>query len=132
MVGYLNAPSGFDEEGWFNTQDKVEVDGDYFRILGRITDLINVAGQKVYPAEIEDVIIGLQNVTDAVVAGEAHPLLGQIVVARVTLAVPEPIETLRLRVRKACLAKLAAYKVPAKVLLLEQDAYSSRFKKIRK
>jgi acyl-coenzyme A synthetase/AMP-(fatty) acid ligase len=132
MVGYLNAPSGFDEEGWFNTQDKVEVDGEYFRILGRITDLINVAGQKVYPAEVEDVIIGLENVTDAVVASEAHPLLGQIVVARVTLAVPEPIESLRLRVRKACLAKLAAYKVPTKVLLLEQGAYSPRFKKVRK
>lgn len=132
MVGYLNAPSGFDEEGWFNTQDKVEVDGEYFRILGRVTDLINVAGQKVYPAEVEDVIIGLENVTEAVVIGEAHPLIGQIVVARVALAVPEPIETLRLRVRKACLAKLAAYKVPAKVLLLEQDAYSPRFKKVRK
>ena len=57
MVGYLNAPSGFDAEGWFNTQDRVEVDGDYFRILGRVTDLINVGGQKVYPAEVEDVIL---------------------------------------------------------------------------
>lgn len=132
MVGYLNAPSGFDEEGWFNTQDKVEVDGEYFRILGRVTDLINVAGQKVYPAEVEDVIIGLENVTEAVVTGEAHPLIGQIVVARVTLLVPEPMESLRLRVRKACLAKLAAYKVPTKVLLLEQGAYSPRFKKVRK
>ncbi len=132
MVGYLNASSGFNEEGWFNTQDRVEVDGEYFRILGRITDLINVAGQKVYPAEVEDVIIGLENVTEAVVAGEVHPLIGQIVVARVTLAVPEPIESLRLRVRKACLAKLAAYKVPTKVLLLDQGAYSPRFKKVRK
>jgi acyl-CoA synthetase (AMP-forming)/AMP-acid ligase II len=132
MVGYLNAPSGFDEEGWFNTQDKVEVDGEYFRILGRVTDLINVAGQKVYPAEVEDVIIGLENVTDAVVSGEVHPLVGQIVVARVSLSVPEPIESVRLRVRKACLEKLAAYKVPTKVLLLEQGAYSSRFKKVRK
>ena len=42
MVGYLNAPSGFDAEGWFNTQDRVEVDGEYFRILGPITDLINL------------------------------------------------------------------------------------------
>jgi acyl-coenzyme A synthetase/AMP-(fatty) acid ligase len=132
MIGYLNAPSGFDQDGWFNTQDKVEVDGDYFKILGRITDLINVAGQKVYPAEVEDVILSLENITDVVVVGEAHPLIGQIVVARVALAIPEPMDSLRLRIRKACLAKLASFKVPAKILLLEQAIYSPRFKKIRK
>ncbi|MBT4791945.1 MAG: acyl--CoA ligase, partial [Halobacteriovoraceae bacterium] len=64
MLGYLNAPQPFDKEGWFNTQDKVEVDGDYFRILGRVTDLINVGGQKVYPAEIEEVILTLDNIED--------------------------------------------------------------------
>lgn len=132
MVGYLNAPSGFDAEGWFNTQDKVEVDGDYFRILGRVTDLINVGGQKVYPAEVEDVILELPNITEVVVVGEPHALLGHIVVAKVSLAEPEPLDALRLRIRKACLAKLSPFKVPAKVQLLVQDAYSVRFKKIRR
>ncbi len=132
MVGYLNAPSGFDEEGWFNTQDRVEVDGEYFRILGRVTDLINVGGQKVYPAEVEDVILALPNIADVVVTGEKHALLGQIVVAKVHLTEPEPLDALRLRIRKACLAKLTAYKVPAKVMLLEQEIYSPRFKKMRR
>jgi len=132
MVGYLNAPSGFDEQGWFNTQDKVEVDGDYFRILGRVTDLINVGGQKVYPAEVEDVILAQPNIADVVVTGEPHALLGYIVVAKVALVEPEPLDALRLRIRKACLGKLTAYKVPAKVLLLEQDIYSARFKKLRR
>ena len=132
MVGYLNAPSGFDADGWFNTQDKVEVDGDYFRILGRVTDLINVGGQKVYPAEVEDLILALPNITEVVVTGEPHALLGYIVVAKVSLAQPEPQDALRLRIRKACLAKLSAFKVPTKVQLLEQDVYSVRFKKIRR
>jgi acyl-CoA synthetase (AMP-forming)/AMP-acid ligase II len=132
MVGYLNAPSGFDADGWFNTQDRVEVDGEYMRILGRITDLINVGGQKVYPAEVEDVILALPNVTDVVVTGEPHALLGHIVVAKVALAEPEAADALRLRIRQACQAKLSAYKVPAKVLLLEHDAYSARFKKVRR
>ena len=131
MVGYLNAPSGFDEKGWFNTQDRVEVDGDYFRILGRITDLINVGGQKVYPAEVEDVILAQPNIADVVVTGEKHALLGQIVVAKVVLHDPEPHDALRLRLRKACLAKLTAFKVPVKVELLDQEIYSARFKKIR-
>lgn len=47
----------------------MEVDGEWFKILGRVTDLINVAGQKVYPAEVEDVILQLPNVTDVVVKG---------------------------------------------------------------
>ena len=46
MMGYLNAANPFDEEGWMNTEDEVEVDGDYIRILGRRTDIINVGGQK--------------------------------------------------------------------------------------
>lgn len=132
MVGYLNAPSGFDADGWFNTQDRVEVDGDYFRILGRMTDLINVGGQKVYPAEVEDVILAQPNVSDVVVVGEKHALLGQIVVAKVALHEPEALADLRLRLRKACLAKLTAYKVPAKVEMLDQGIYSVRFKKMRK
>jgi long-chain acyl-CoA synthetase len=46
MLGYLNAPSPFTEDGWFDTGDKVEVDGDYFRILGRDSEIINFGGQK--------------------------------------------------------------------------------------
>jgi acyl-CoA synthetase (AMP-forming)/AMP-acid ligase II len=53
MLGYLNAPSPFDEDGWFPTHDRVLVDGEYLRILGRDSDLINVGGEKVYPAEVE-------------------------------------------------------------------------------
>ena len=90
MVGYLNAPSPFDADGWFNTQDLVEVDGDWLRILGRDSDLINVAGQKVYPAEVEQAILELPNIRDVAVYGESHPLLGQVVVARVATVEPEP------------------------------------------
>lgn len=132
MVGYLNAPSGFDDQGWFNTQDRVEVDGEYLRILGRVTDLINVGGQKVYPAEVEDVILALPNIADVVVTGEPHALLGHMVVAKVALVESEPLDALRLRIRQACLAKLTAYKVPVKVVLLEQEIYSARFKKVRR
>lgn len=132
MLGYLNAPSAFDDDGWFNTQDSVEVDGEWFRILGRATDVINVAGQKVYPAEVEDVILKLPNVTDVVVKGEKHSLLGQIVVACVALREPEPPPALRARVRAACLSTLTDYKVPAKVLAMDDGIYSARFKKVRR
>jgi acyl-coenzyme A synthetase/AMP-(fatty) acid ligase len=132
MVGYLNAPSEFDADGWFNTQDQVEVDGDYFRILGRVTDLINVAGQKVYPAEVESVILGMDNILDAAVFGEKHALVGQIVVAKVVLKNQEPIESVKKRVRSACLGKLASFKVPTKIILTDGLLHSTRQKKIRR
>jgi acyl-CoA synthetase (AMP-forming)/AMP-acid ligase II len=132
MVGYLNASSPFDEEGWFNTQDRVEVDGDWFRILGRETDLINVAGQKVYPAEVEEIILQLDNIDDVAAYGERHALLGQIVVAKVVTHVPETVDSLKKRIRHACSQTLAAFKVPAKVVLAEKGLYSLRMKKERR
>lgn len=132
MVGYLNAPSGFDADGWFNTQDQVEVDGEYFRILGRVTDLINVGGQKVYPAEVESVILDLENVQDVAVFGEKHALLGQIVVAKIVLDQSETVASVKKRVRQACLAKLSNFKVPTKVILTDGVLHSSRQKKIRR
>jgi acyl-coenzyme A synthetase/AMP-(fatty) acid ligase len=131
MVGYLNAPSKFDEDGWFNTQDRVEQDGEWIRIHGRVTDLINVGGQKVYPTEIEDVILAMDNVADAAVFGENHPLLGQMIVARVLTVEPEPITELKKRIRSECAGRLANYKVPSKVVLADGPLYSGRQKKLR-
>ncbi|MBC9030945.1 AMP-binding protein [Sphingomonas sp. JC676] len=131
MLGYLNAPSEFDEDGWFNTQDRVEVEGEYFRILGRVTDLINVGGQKVYPAEVEDVILTLDNISDVAVFGEPHPLLGNVVVAKVLTGEPESAADLKRRIRSACSAILANYKVPAKVVLADGPLYTARQKKRR-
>lgn len=132
MVGYLNSPSEFDADGWFNTQDQVEADGEYFRILGRVTDLINVGGQKVYPAEVENFILQVGNIKDVAVFGERHALLGQIVVAKVVLESPEAVESVKKRIRIACLGKLASFKVPAKFILAEGSLHSARQKKIRR
>lgn len=132
MVGYLNAPQPFDEHGWFNTQDRVEVDGEYFRILGRESDLINVGGQKVYPAEVENVILEIPNVEDVAVYGETHPMLGQVVVAKISLIEPEAIDSLKKRVRQACKEKLLPFKVPTKVMISDEPLYSARQKKLRK
>jgi acyl-CoA synthetase (AMP-forming)/AMP-acid ligase II len=132
MVGYLNAPNPFDADGWFNTEDLVEVDGDWLRILGRDSDLINVAGQKVYPAEVEQAILELDNIRDVVVHGEAHPLLGQIVVAKVATVEPEAAALLKQRIRRACAHQLAAFKLPTKVVVAsEAEFYSARMKKRR-
>lgn len=132
MVGYLNAPSNFDDEGWFNTEDCVEVDGEYLRILGRTSDLINVGGQKVYPNEIEEVIMTLDNVADVSVYAEANSLVGQIIVAQISIIEPETVADLKKRVRKTCIERLVSYKVPSKVIITEKGLHNQRFKKQRR
>jgi len=131
MVGYLNAPSPFDEHGWMNTEDVVEVEGDYIRIRGRRTEIINIGGEKVYPAEIEDVLMQMKNIRDATVYGEKNPITGNIVVARVNLFAPEPLLPLKNRIRAFCRDKLAPYKVPIKVEITEDEQFSARYKKAR-
>jgi len=133
MVGYLNAPDPFDADGWFDTGDMVENDGDWLRIRGRESDVINVGGQKVFPAEVETVLMEAENVIDATVYGVPNPLIGNQVEARVSLESPEDSMELIARLRKFCLARLARYRVPVRFTLISQeDQYTRRSKKIRR
>ena len=131
MLGYLNAPSPFDMDGWFNTQDLVEVDGEYMRILGRKSELINVGGEKVHPTEIENVLLELENVKDVTVRGTPNPITGEVVVARITPTRTENPELFRRRIRKFCQARLERYKMPAVIEFVEADHHGVRFKKSR-
>jgi acyl-CoA synthetase (AMP-forming)/AMP-acid ligase II len=131
MLGYLNAPSPFDAGGWFNTQDLVETDGEYIRILGRKSELINVGGQKVHPTEIENVLLQLDNVKDVTVRGQANPVTGEIVAAKITPLVPEDPGALKRRVRQFCQARLERYKLPAVIDVVAEDHHGARFKKAR-
>ena len=132
MLGYLNAPSPFTEDGWFKTGDAVEVDGDYIRILGRESELINVGGEKVYPAEVESTLQLMDGVEEVVVKGESHPLTGNIVVARVRLNTDETLGEFRKRMRKFCSSRLARFKIPQKVEMADTSLHGERFKKMRK
>jgi long-chain acyl-CoA synthetase len=132
MLGYLNAPSPFDEDGWFDTGDVVETDGEFIRVLGRETEIINVGGDKVHPSEVEEVILSMENVKDVTVFGEAHPIVGQIVAARVVLERSEALADFRRRMRKHCAQRLARYKVPVRVALADHTEHSERFKRTRR
>ncbi len=131
MLGYLNAPSPFTEDGWFATGDAVEVDGEFYRILGRASEIINVGGEKVYPAEVESVIQEMDNVRDVTVRGEKNPITGEIVCARVTLREDEPTKAFARRLKRFCAERLERYKVPVKVALTEEVQYGIRFKRQR-
>jgi long-chain acyl-CoA synthetase len=132
MLGYLNASDLFDADGWLNTQDAVEVDGEFIRILGRVTDLINVGGQKVYPIEVETVLLQMENVRDVAAYGEPNPLTGQFVAARFSLHTPEPLPEFKRRMRVFCRDRLVNYQIPVRVEIVEGDLTGARYKKMRR
>jgi len=131
MLGYLNAPSPFDADGWLDTQDRVEVDGDYLKILGRETELINVGGEKVHPAEVESVILRAGNIADATVSARANPVTGAVAVAMVKLIEDEDPRDLKRRLDRFCRDWLEPHKVPVMFKIADQPLHSARFKKIR-
>lgn len=132
MLGYLNAPSPFTEDGWFKTGDAVEVDGEYIKILGRKSEIINVGGEKVYPAEVESVILLMDNVEDVAVKGESNPITGQMVTAKVKLKTMETSSEFRKKMRSFCKNKLPAFMIPQKIELVDSSMFGDRFKKMRK
>lgn len=132
ILGYLNAPSPFTEDGWFITNDLVEVDGEYLRILGRKQEVVNVGGEKVNPAEVENVIYELDNVNEVSIVGESNAILGNIICAKVSMVDPSQDRTAFIKQIKAhCASKLERYKVPVKVEIVDYRLHSSRFKKMR-
>jgi long-chain acyl-CoA synthetase len=132
MLGYLNAPSPFTEDGWFNTDDKVEVDGDYFRILGRHSEIINVGGQKVYPAQVESVVQEMPEVAEVSVYGEKNAITGQIPCAAVRLREPRDARQFHRELRQFCRQRLQQFEIPVRVMLVENAMHGERFKKNRR
>jgi acyl-CoA synthetase (AMP-forming)/AMP-acid ligase II len=132
MVGYLNAPTPFDADGWMCTGDQVETRGEYMRIIGRKSDMINVGGQKVFPAEVETVLLSAPNIKEATAYGVPHPLMGHVVHARISLETDESAEAVTERLRAHCLTRLSKYKIPLRFVLVDADAqHTERFKKQR-
>jgi acyl-CoA synthetase (AMP-forming)/AMP-acid ligase II len=97
-----------------------------------VSDLVNVGGRKIYPAEVENVIMQMENVRDVAVAGEPSALTGQLLVARVNLVEPEAFDAFKKRLRAFCRERLPAYKIPARIELTDADQFGARMKKMRR
>jgi long-chain acyl-CoA synthetase len=98
-------------DGWFVTGDIGRFDEDgYLFLAGRKTAVINVAGRKVFPEEIEAVLNRHPAVRESRAYGRQHSHLGEIIEAELVLAKPEAnLDT----VRDFCRTYLASFKVPA-------------------
>ncbi len=133
LLGYLNADMPLSEDGWYCTGDLVEQDGEWIRVIGRDSETINVGGEKVSPAEVEDVIRELDFVRDVMVTGEPNGLLGNIVVAKVVVDMADSTDpaSITREIRRHGRSRLAPFKVPVKVEFVDQLAASPRMKRVR-
>jgi malonyl-CoA/methylmalonyl-CoA synthetase len=120
--GYWRRPelraTEFTADGWFRTGDIGAWDDDgYLRIVGRAKDLVISGGLNVYPKEVEDVVDALDGVLESAVIGVPDADLGEAVLA---VVVPEPGRALDPEaVRQATRERLAGFKVPKRVELVE-------------
>lgn len=131
MLGYLNQKDQPFNDNWYCTGDRVETDGKWVRILGRDSDIINVGGEKVFPAEVESVILELDYIEECLAHGEKNPFLGNIVCVMIKInKISSKTEIIK-KVRKHCLSKLERYKVPVKIKISIKNLVNERQKKIR-
>jgi acyl-CoA synthetase (AMP-forming)/AMP-acid ligase II len=126
-LGYLHDATTFErfQDGVFTTDDLVELreDGEV-AITGRASELINTAGKKVNPREVEQVLLQIDGVREAKVYGEAAGARGEVVAAAV---VARPDVT-REQIRAFCLEHLSPHKVPRIVKLIESIPVDERGK----
>lgn len=77
MLGYLNADSPFDNAGWYNTKDIVQQRDGYYKIVGRMSEVINVGGLKFMPSELEKIALQYENIEFVKAEGRPNPITGQ-------------------------------------------------------
>ena len=77
MIGYLNSPSPFDKNGWYDTRDIVQKKNGLFKIIGRDSDIINVSGLKFMASDVERVVMGYKDILFARVIPKNNPITGQ-------------------------------------------------------
>ena len=133
--GYLNKPEAtaavFDADGWFHSGDIAYMDEDgYAYIVDRKKDMINVGGEKVFPSEVEDMMLLHPKIKDIVIVGVPHEIKGEAPMAFIQLKEGESCT--EDEIRDYCREKMAPYKVPIRVVFLDEIPRSAAGKALRR
>jgi long-chain acyl-CoA synthetase len=133
--GYLNKPEAtqqvFDAEGWFHSGDIAYMDEEgYAYIVDRLKDMINVGGEKVFPSEVEDMMLAHPRIKDVVVIGIADELKGEA--PKAFIQIKEGETATAEEIRAFCKAKMAPYKVPVAVEFIDEIPRSAAGKALRR
>lgn len=107
------------QNGWFRTGDEGRLDPDgYLYLTGRLKEMINRAGEKIAPREIDDVLLEHPSVAQAVAFAVPHPTLGEAPVAAVIPRAGASLDEATLRAHAQ--ARLAEFKVPSRILVVSE------------
>jgi acyl-CoA synthetase (AMP-forming)/AMP-acid ligase II len=120
--GYENNPEANATaftNGWFRTGDQGVMDEDrYVTLTGRLKEIINRGGEKISPKEVDEVLMDHPAVQQVVTFAVPHPKLGEEVAAAVVLR--EGVEATAGEIRDFAAERLAAFKVPRTVLVIDE------------
>ncbi|HET8613632.1 MAG TPA: AMP-binding protein, partial [Sphingomonas sp.] len=123
MTGYWNNPAETAEtlvDGWLRSGDVGIMDAEgWFYVVDRQKDMINASGFKVWPRQVEDVLLAHPAVREAAVVGEPDAYRGETVRAYISVRESGPTPTCDDLVA-FCRARLAAYKVPRRITILDE------------
>jgi acyl-CoA synthetase (AMP-forming)/AMP-acid ligase II len=123
ITGYASGgrPGAIDDDGWLDTGDLGYLDADgYLFLVGRSDDVINRGGEKIYPREIEEILLAQPCVRSAAVIGAIDEVLGERPVAYVVpdgAAVADEVEAL---LRAVCAERLPRHKQPSEFWLVDE------------
>ena len=123
MLGYWNRPeetAAAIVDGWFYSGDIGRVDdAGYFYIVDRVKDMISIGGLKVYPAEVERVLLAAAGVKQAAVVGFSNGVLGEEVAAFLVRD-DTSSDSLHASVKAYCRQHLANYKTPKHIFWIDE------------
>jgi acyl-CoA synthetase (AMP-forming)/AMP-acid ligase II len=121
-AGYENNPKANAEgfaHGWFHTGDQGTMDdAGYFRITGRLKEIINRGGEKISPREVDEVLMDHPAVGQVVTFAMPHAKLGEDVAAAIVLR--EGAQASEREIRDFAASRLADFKVPRRLVFLEE------------
>ncbi len=134
MIGYWNKPDETKaalKDGWLRTGDLAEYDDEgYIYIRGRIKEMYISGGLNVYPAEIENIILGNPDIAEVAVVGIRHAKWGETGCA---VVVPKKGCSVNLKeIEVMCKRELAGYKIPRQYLIRNQPLTRTASGKIKK
>ena len=116
-----NEKSFFEADGkrWFRTGDQGSLDGEgYLSLTGRLKEIINRGGEKISPLEVDGILMDHPAVGQVVTFALPHPKLGEEVAAAVVLR--EGHDSTEADIRNFASARLAEFKVPRKVIIMDE------------
>ncbi|MEO8933326.1 MAG: AMP-binding protein [Xanthomarina sp.] len=120
------------KDHWLYTGDVAIMDKDgYYYLVARKKEILKVAGKRVSPKEIEEVILSVPEVIDCTISGYDDELFGEAILATIVANTPFEEEQLKEKILQTCSNKLALYKIPQKILFEKDLRMSATGKKIK-